>query len=102
MARHLILTLKGPLAAYGAEMVDARGPVRDWPGASLLTGLLKRHGLHPRSTWRANQHPNAGTQPREPTTIPAWVEPVQVAVTTVSKKTPRSSSWQANSSAKLA
>lgn len=40
MARHLILILEGPLAAYGAEMVDARGPVRDWPGASLLTGLL--------------------------------------------------------------
>ena len=40
MARHLMLILEGPLAAYGAEMVDARGPVRDWPGASLLTGLL--------------------------------------------------------------
>jgi CRISPR system Cascade subunit CasD len=40
MARHLILILEAPLAAYGAEMVDARGPVRDWPGASLLTGLL--------------------------------------------------------------
>jgi CRISPR system Cascade subunit CasD len=40
MARHLILILEGPLAAYGAEMIDARGPVRDWPGASLLTGLL--------------------------------------------------------------
>ncbi|MBB4199536.1 type I-E CRISPR-associated protein Cas5/CasD [Rhodoblastus sphagnicola] len=40
MATHLILTLEGPLAAYGAEMVDARGPVRDWPGASLLTGLI--------------------------------------------------------------
>ncbi len=40
MARHLILILEGPLAAYGAEMVDARGPVRDWPGASLLIGLL--------------------------------------------------------------
>lgn len=40
MPRHLILALEGPLAAYGAEMVDARGPVRDWPGASLLTGLL--------------------------------------------------------------
>jgi CRISPR system Cascade subunit CasD len=35
-----MLALEGPLAAYGAEMVDARGPVRDWPGASLLTGLL--------------------------------------------------------------
>ena len=31
MARHLILILDGPLSAYGAEMVDARGPVRDWP-----------------------------------------------------------------------
>lgn len=40
MPRHLMLALEGPLAAYGAEMVDARGPVRDWPGASVLTGLL--------------------------------------------------------------
>ena len=40
MVKHLILVLEGPLAAYGAEMVDARGPVRDWPGASLLAGLL--------------------------------------------------------------
>lgn len=40
MPRGLILVLEGPLAAFGAEMVDARGPVRDWPGASLLTGLL--------------------------------------------------------------
>lgn len=40
MARHLILALEAPLAAFGAEMVDARGPVRDWPGVSLITGLL--------------------------------------------------------------
>lgn len=40
MAQCLILVLEGPLVAFGAEMVDARGPVRDWPGASLLTGLL--------------------------------------------------------------
>lgn len=40
MSKHLILVLEGPLAAYGAEMVDARGPVRDWPGVSLLTGLI--------------------------------------------------------------
>lgn len=40
MIEHLILVLEGTLAAYGAEMVDARGPVRDWPGASLLTGLI--------------------------------------------------------------
>jgi CRISPR system Cascade subunit CasD len=40
MTRHLILILEGALSAYGGEMVDARGPVRDWPGASLLTGLF--------------------------------------------------------------
>jgi CRISPR system Cascade subunit CasD len=40
MPRHLILILEGPLAAYGTEMVDARGPVHDWPGVSFLTGLL--------------------------------------------------------------
>ena len=40
MAPFLLLVLDGPLSAYGAEMVDARGPVRAWPGASLLTGLL--------------------------------------------------------------
>jgi CRISPR system Cascade subunit CasD len=40
MARYLILILESPLSAFGAEMVDARGPVREWPGASLLTGLL--------------------------------------------------------------
>ena len=28
------------MTAFGAEMVDARGVVRDWPGASLLTGLI--------------------------------------------------------------
>ena len=38
--RHLILALEGPLAAFGAEIVDAYGRVRDWPGASLLTGLF--------------------------------------------------------------
>jgi len=40
MSQFLILILEGTLAAYGAEMVDARGPVRDWPGASMLTGLI--------------------------------------------------------------
>lgn len=40
MAPCLLLVLEGPLSAFGAEMVDGRGPVRDWPGASLLTGLL--------------------------------------------------------------
>jgi len=36
----LILVLEAPLLAFGAEMVDARGVVGDFPGASMLTGLL--------------------------------------------------------------
>lgn len=40
MARHLVLVLEGPLVAFGREAVDARGPVGDFPAASMLTGLL--------------------------------------------------------------
>lgn len=40
MAAHLILVLEGPLLAFGAEAVDARGVVGDFPTASMLTGLL--------------------------------------------------------------
>lgn len=40
MARHLVLRLEGPLVAFGREAVDARGPVGDFPAASMLTGLL--------------------------------------------------------------
>ena len=40
MARYLLLVLEGPLLAFGREAVDARGPVGDFPAASLLTGLL--------------------------------------------------------------
>lgn len=38
--RYLLLVLEGPLLAFGGEMVDARGVIVDFPGASLLTGLL--------------------------------------------------------------
>ena len=38
--RHAILRLEAPLLAFGAEMVDARGPVRPFPAASMLTGLI--------------------------------------------------------------
>jgi CRISPR system Cascade subunit CasD len=38
--RCLILVLAGPLLAFGAEAVDARGVVSDFPAASMLTGLL--------------------------------------------------------------
>jgi len=40
MGRHLLLVLEAPLIAFGREAVDARGPVDDFPAASLLTGLL--------------------------------------------------------------
>jgi CRISPR system Cascade subunit CasD len=40
MARFLILVLEAPLISFGAEAVDARGVVSDFPGASMITGLL--------------------------------------------------------------
>lgn len=40
MPRFLILTLEAPLMAFGGEIVDAFGVVRDFPGGSNLTGLL--------------------------------------------------------------
>jgi len=40
MHRFLVLTLEAPLMAFGDEIVDAYGRVRDVPGASNLTGLL--------------------------------------------------------------
>lgn len=40
MASHLLLRLEAPLMAFGSEMVDARGPIRDFPAGSMLTGLL--------------------------------------------------------------
>jgi CRISPR system Cascade subunit CasD len=40
MTAYLRLVLEGPLLAFGAEAVDAHGVVADFPGASMLTGLL--------------------------------------------------------------
>jgi CRISPR system Cascade subunit CasD len=40
MADYLRLVLEGPLLAFGGEAVDARGVIADFPGASMLTGLL--------------------------------------------------------------
>jgi len=37
---HLILWLDAPLMAFGTTLIDAHGPVQDFPAASLLTGLL--------------------------------------------------------------
>ena len=38
--RCLLLVLEAPLMSFGREMVDARGPVADFPAASMVTGLL--------------------------------------------------------------
>lgn len=40
MPRFLVLTFEAPLMAFGDEIVDAYGKVRDFPGASNLTGLF--------------------------------------------------------------
>lgn len=40
MAAHLLLVLEAPLLAFGGEAVDAHGVIEEFPGASMLTGLL--------------------------------------------------------------
>lgn len=37
---HLLLRLESPLMAFGGEAIDAHGVTRDFPAASMLTGLL--------------------------------------------------------------
>ena len=38
--RHLILHLEAPLMTFGGDAIDANGPTRDFPLASLVTGLM--------------------------------------------------------------
>ena len=38
--RHLLLNLEAPLMAFGGETIDNHGVIRDFPAASMLTGLL--------------------------------------------------------------
>ena len=40
MTDHLILRLEAPMLSFGGTAVDARRPTEDFPGKSLLTGLL--------------------------------------------------------------
>lgn len=40
MPEHLLLHLQAPLMAFGGEAIDQRGVIRDFPAASMLTGLL--------------------------------------------------------------
>lgn len=40
MGEHLILRLEAPLMSFGGEAIDNFGVVRDFPAASMLTGLI--------------------------------------------------------------
>jgi CRISPR system Cascade subunit CasD len=40
MPAFLMLRLEAPLMSFGREAIDANGPTRDFPDASMLTGLL--------------------------------------------------------------
>jgi CRISPR system Cascade subunit CasD len=40
MPEHLILRLEAPLMSFGGEAIDNFGVVRDFPAASMLTGLI--------------------------------------------------------------
>ncbi|MEK0082420.1 type I-E CRISPR-associated protein Cas5/CasD [Benzoatithermus flavus] len=40
MKAHLILRLEAPLMSFGAEAIDNRGVVQDFPALSMVTGLL--------------------------------------------------------------
>lgn len=51
MYHYLIIVLEAPLVSFGREAVDARGPVGDFPAASMLTGLLA-NALGWRREWR--------------------------------------------------
>lgn len=38
--RHLVMRLEAPVVSFGDVMIDAVGPVSDFPSCSMLTGLL--------------------------------------------------------------
>ncbi|WP_024513362.1 type I-E CRISPR-associated protein Cas5/CasD [Bradyrhizobium sp. ARR65] len=40
MPSFLMLRLEAPLLSFGSEAIDANGPTRDFPGVSMMTGLL--------------------------------------------------------------
>ena len=53
--RWLVVRLEAPLMAFGGVAVDQVGPTRDFPSASMLTGLFANAlGLH-WSDWTAHQ-----------------------------------------------
>ncbi|MCA1951552.1 MAG: type I-E CRISPR-associated protein Cas5/CasD [Hyphomicrobiales bacterium] len=53
--RWLILSLEGPLLAFGGVTIDHVGVTRDFPAASMLTGLFANALGYRRSDWMAHQ-----------------------------------------------
>ncbi|MBF0135209.1 MAG: type I-E CRISPR-associated protein Cas5/CasD [Magnetococcales bacterium] len=54
--RWLILTLEAPLVAFGGVTIDQMGVTRDFPAASMLTGLLANALGYARTDWQQHQH----------------------------------------------
>lgn len=53
--RWLVLRLEAPLLAFGGVAVDQVGVTRDFPAASMLTGLLANALGYRRTEWRKHQ-----------------------------------------------
>ena len=53
--RWLVLRLEAPLLAFGGVAVDQVGVTRDFPAASMLTGLLANALGYRRTEWRQHQ-----------------------------------------------
>lgn len=54
-ARWLVLNLQAPLAAFGGVAIDAIGVTRDFPAASMLTGLFANALGYRRTDWQSHQ-----------------------------------------------
>lgn len=54
-ARWLVLTLEAPLVAFGGVAIDAIGVTRDFPAASMLTGLFANAFGYHRTDWQSHQ-----------------------------------------------
>lgn len=53
--RWLVLRLEAPLAAFGGVAIDQMGVTRDYPAASMLTGLIANALGWERTQWQAHQ-----------------------------------------------
>ena len=53
--RWLVLRLEAPLIAFGDVTIDHVGAIRDYPAASMLTGLIANAMGWERTNWQAHQ-----------------------------------------------